>query len=120
VKERREQIFYVKGVACKDILFQVYFRKRPRCDGALEGKMTGGRPALALRTGAQMNKLSRRSVLTSAAAFPALAILADAASAADDETMVGRAEQEHAGLLFAETCIKPSIAAPNGLRWFRL
>jgi hypothetical protein len=43
-----------------------------------------------------------------------------ASNSADNETMVGRAEQEHAGLLFAETCIKPSIAAPNGLRWFRL
>jgi len=67
-----------------------------------------------------MNKLSRRSVLTSAAAFPALVILADAAPAADNETMAGRAEEGHAGLLFSETSIKPSIAAPNGLRWFRL
>jgi hypothetical protein len=67
-----------------------------------------------------MNKLSRRSVLTSAAAFPALAILAGAASAADNETMVGRAEEGHAGLPLCETRIKPSVAAPNGLRWFRL
>jgi len=67
-----------------------------------------------------MDKLSRRSVLTSAAAFPALAILADAVAAADNETMVGRGEEGHAGLPLCATCIKPSMSAPNRLRWFRL
>ena len=58
-----------------------------------------------------MNKFSRRSVLTNAAAFPALAILAGAASAAGNETMVSRAEEGHAGLSLCETRIKPSVAA---------
>ena len=67
-----------------------------------------------------MNHLSRRSVLSSVAALPALAISARAHSTAGKETPVRRFEEGDADLPLCETRIKPSIAAPNGLRWFRL
>lgn len=67
-----------------------------------------------------MNQFSRRSVLSSVAALPALAISAQSHSTADNETPVRRVEEGDADLPLCETRIKPSIAAPNGLRWFRL
>jgi hypothetical protein len=63
-----------------------------------------------------MNKLTRRALLTSAAALPILAISARAASAAQNEPSICPAKQIDISLIR----IKPSIAVPNGLRWFRL
>jgi hypothetical protein len=63
-----------------------------------------------------MNKLTRRALLTSAAALPVLAISARAASAAQSGTTIRPAKQIDVSLIH----IKPSIAVPSGLRWFRL
>ncbi len=66
-----------------------------------------------------MKQLSRRSVLSGAATLPALAISARVHSR-DEEMLVRRLEEGDANSPLCEARIKPSIAAPNGLRWFRL
>ena len=63
-----------------------------------------------------MYKLTRRALLTSAATLPVLAISARAVSAAQNELIICPAQQIDVSLIR----IKPSIAVPNGLRWFRL
>ena len=67
-----------------------------------------------------MKQFSRRSLLSSVAAWPALAISARVHSTADKETPVHRLEEGDVNSPLCETRIKPSLAAPNGLRWFRL
>jgi hypothetical protein len=67
-----------------------------------------------------MKQFSRRSLLSSVAALPALAISARVHSTADKETAVGRLEKGDVNWPLCTTRIKPSLAAPNGLRWFRV
>jgi hypothetical protein len=66
-----------------------------------------------------MKQFSRRSIL-SLAALPALAISAWAYSTTNKETPARPLEERDAHSSLNEIRIKPSIAAPNGLRWFRL
>lgn len=63
-----------------------------------------------------MKEFSRRSVLSSVATLPALAISARVHSS-ETETLIRRPEEGNNSPL-CEARMKPSIA--NGLRWFRL
>jgi hypothetical protein len=67
-----------------------------------------------------MKQFSRRSLLTTVTALSALAISARVHSTADKETRVRRLEKGDVNLPLCTTRIKPSLAAPNGLRWFRV
>ena len=64
-----------------------------------------------------MKEFSRRSVLSSVATLPALAISARSHSS-ETETLIRRPEEGNANSPLCEARMKPSIA--NGLRWFRL
>jgi hypothetical protein len=67
-----------------------------------------------------MKQFSRRSLLSSIAALPALAISAPVHSIADEEMPVGLVEEGDFNSPLCTTRIKPSLAAPNRLRWFRV
>jgi len=66
-----------------------------------------------------MKEFSRRSVLSSVATLPVVAISARVNSN-ETEALMRRPERGNATSRLCEARIKPSIAAANGLRWFRL
>jgi hypothetical protein len=67
----------------------------------------------------RMKEFSRRSVLSSVATLPALAIQPWVHSS-ETEKLTGCLEEGNAISPLCEARIKPSIAVANGLRWFRL